>query len=144
MRLVLVFFMVILITLQLSSFELLVIADKQFSENNLTKEEIQSIFLDKKRFINEEKILVMNHKPDHPLRRCFEENILEKTERSLERYWRKAYYQGKRPPKVISSIEMLFLYLNSIHPTIGYSDANATLTEEVRVLYRVECEIKNP
>jgi len=129
----------LLLSMKLFSFELLVIGDKNFPEENLTIEEVRAIFLDKKRFINEKKILVMNHETNHPLRRCFEETILEKTERSLERYWRKAYYQGKRPPKVVSSMEMLFLYLNSIHPTIGYSDVNATLNQEVRVLYRVEC-----
>ena len=129
----------LLFSIKLFSFELLVVGDKNFPENNLTIEEVRAIFLDKKRFINEEKILVMNHETNHSLRKCFEENILEKTERSLERYWRKAYYQGKRPPKVVSSMEMLFLYLNSIHPTIGYSDVNATLNQEVRVLYRVEC-----
>ena len=133
------FLFLILVNMELFSFELLVVGDKNFPENNLTIEEIRAIFLDKKRFINKEKILVMNHETNHPLRQCFEEHVLEKTERSLERYWRKAYYQGKRPPKVVSSMEMLFLYLNSIHPTIGYSDVNATLNQEVRVLYRVEC-----
>ena len=123
----------------LSSKELLVIGDKNFPEENLTVEEIRAIFLDQQRFMGEERILVMNHTLNHPLRQCFEEKILEKRERSLERYWRKAYYQGKRPPKVVSSMEMLFLYLNSIHPTIGYSDVNSTLNQEVRILYRVEC-----
>ena len=129
----------LVLKMDLFAFELLVIGDKNFPKNNLTKKEIQAIFLDKKRFINQEKILVMNHKTNHPLRRCFEEKILEKTEQSLERYWRKAYYQGKRPPKVVSSMKMLFLYLNTIHPTIGYSDVNATLNQEIRVLYRIEC-----
>lgn len=126
--------------LGLFSTELVVIGDKNFPKNNLTKQEIKAIFLDKKRFINESKVLVMNHKYQNPLRLCFEKNILEKSKRSLEKYWRKAYYQGKRPPKIISSNEMLFLYLESVQPSIGYSDLNATFDKEVKVLYRVECE----
>jgi len=129
----------ILFVLGLSSRELVVVGDKNFHESNLTRFEIKSIFLNKKRFINNEKILVMNHPVNHPLRLCFEKEILGKTERVLERYWRKAYYQGKRPPKVISSTKMLFLYLDSVHPAIGYSDFNATLDTNLTILYRVSC-----
>ena len=131
--------LLIFIMLELCSIELVVVGDKNFPENNLTKQQIKAIFLNKKRFIGESKILVMNHECNHILRICFEKNILEKSERSLERYWRKAYYQGKRPPKIISSNEMLFLYLQSVQPSIGYVDFNATFNKEVKVLYRVEC-----
>jgi len=132
--------LLIFIMLELCSIELVVIGDKNFSENNLTIQQIRAIFLDKKHFIKEEKILVMNHKANHPLRQCFEKEILKKTKRSLERYWQKAYYLGKRPPKIISSTNMLFLYLDTVHPAIGYSDLNATFDREVKILYRVECE----
>ncbi len=128
-----------LLIIELYSVELVVIGDKNFPESNLTRLEIKAIFLAKKRFIKEQKLLVMNHKANHPMRQCFEKNILEKQEKSLERYWRKAYYQGKHPPKIISSTKMLFLYLDTIHPTIGYSDFNSSIDQEVTILYRVEC-----
>jgi len=120
--------------------ELLVVGNSSFPEQNLTLEEIASIFLKKKRFINDEKILVMNFEANNPARQCFEKNILQKSRASLERYWRKAYYQGKKPPKVITSPEMLFSYLEYISPSIGYVDANATLENNVTILYRIGCE----
>jgi hypothetical protein len=129
-----------LFILGLSSRELVVVGDKNFPEKNLTRSEIKAIFLNKKRFIQDQKILVMNHHVNHPLRLCFEKEILGKTERILERYWRKAYYQGKRPPKVVSSTKMLFLYLDSVHPAIGYSDLNATLNTELIILYQISCK----
>jgi len=119
--------------------ELVVVGDENFPEDNLTKEEIKSIFLDKKRFIDGEKVLAMNYRYKHPMRLCFERTILEKSERSLERYWRKAYYNGKRPPKVVTSVEMLFSYFENVHPTIGYVDANESLDKNLKVLYRGEC-----
>jgi len=119
--------------------EILIVGDKNFPKESLTLHEIRAIFLDKKRFVGDKKILVMNHAFNHPLRVCFERNILKKSQQSLERYWRKAYYQGKRPPKIIKSIEMLFAYLDSVTPSIGYSDANTTTSIEVKVLYRTEC-----
>ncbi len=134
------FISLVLMTGGLFSLELVVVGDKNFPEDNLTKETIKAIFLDKKRFIGESKVLVMNHKHEKPLRICFEKNILEKSKKSLERYWRKAYYQGKHPPKIISSNEMLFLYLQSVQPSIGYVEFNATLDKELKVLYRIGCE----
>jgi len=120
--------------------ELLVVGNNSFPEQNLTIEEIASIFLNKKRFIHNEKILVMNFEANTPIRECFEKNILQKSRTSLERYWRKAYYQGKKPPKVITSIPMLFSYLEYISPSIGYVDTNATLENNVTILYHIECE----
>jgi len=129
-----------LILLELFSSELAVIGDKNFPTTNLTVQEIRAFFLGKKRYIGNSKILVMNHESKSPLRMCFEKNILEKTKRSLERYWRKAYYQGKRPPKIVSSTNMLFSYFYYVHPSIGYCDVNATVNQEVMILYRVQCE----
>jgi len=119
--------------------ELVVVGDENFPVEKLTKEEIKSIFLDKKRFIDGKKVLAMNYEYNHPLRLCFERTILEKSERRLERYWRKAYYNGKRPPKVVTSIEMLLSYFENVHPTIGYVDANETIDKGLKVLYKGEC-----
>jgi len=130
----------IFMTLTIYSRDLLVIGNQDFPENNLTIQEIRAIFLDKKRFIQEEKILVMNYAFQDPLRQCFEKNILEKRERTLERYWRRAYYFGKRPPKIVSSVEMLFSYLQRVHPSIGYCDSNVIENRKVRILYRIGCD----
>lgn len=134
----LLFFILFLITLTWGQ-KLIVVGDKDFSENNLTQQEVKAIYLDKKRFIGGEKILAMNYEFHHPLRLCFEKNILEKSERSLERYWRKAYYKGKRPPKVVTSVEMLFSYFENIHPSIGYVDENETLTKDIKIFFQVDC-----
>ena len=119
--------------------EIVVIGDKNFPKDSLTIQEIRAIFLDKKHFIGEQKVLAMNYKFNHPLRLCFERNILNKGERSLERYWRKAYYKGRRPPKIIKSKSMLFAYFDCVHPSIGYSDFNSTIGKNMKILYRVEC-----
>ncbi|CAA6815768.1 MAG: Unknown protein [uncultured Sulfurovum sp.] len=123
----------------LSAQELVVVADKNFKEE-LTVEEIKDIFLSKKRFVDEKRILVMNHEFDDPLRKCFEKNILKKSRRSLERYWQKAHYKGKRPPKIVKSTEMLLSYMEKIEPSIGYVDANESAIKDLKILYRGTCE----
>jgi hypothetical protein len=119
--------------------ELVIVGDKDFHDSNLTQQEVKAIFLDKKRFIEGKKVLAMNHKYNHPLRLCFERNILEKSERSLEKYWRKAYYKGKRPPKVVTSVAMLFSYFENVHPSIGYVDGNETLSDDIRIFFKADC-----
>ena len=119
--------------------ELIVVGNKNFPEQNLSLEKIQSIFLSKKRFIAGEKVLVMNFEANNPLRKCFEESILKKSQASLERYWRKAYYKGKRPPKVVKSLEMLFSFFEKVNPSIGYIEASDIKDKNVSILYRKEC-----
>jgi hypothetical protein len=133
------FFLVLLSSIVLVAQEILILGDKNFPEDKLSKEEVRAIFLDKKHFLGGEKVLAMNYTFNHPLRLCLERTILEKSERSLERYWRKAYYNGKRPPKVVTSVEMLFSYFENVHPTIGYVDANETIDKGLKVLYKGEC-----
>ena len=72
-------FILSLLIIELYSVELVVIGDKNFPETNLTRLEIKAIFLAKKRFIKEQKLLVMNHKANHPMRQCFEKKYFEKT-----------------------------------------------------------------
>ncbi len=132
-------FISIFLSFRMLAQEIVVVGDKNFPKESLSKEDIRAIFLDKKRFIGEEKLLVMNHTYNDPLRLCFEEVILEKSKHSLERYWRKAYYNGKRPPKVVSSTAMLLSYFENVHPTIGYMDTNESAIKGLKVLYREEC-----
>lgn len=120
--------------------ELVVVGNSNFPKQSLSLQEVQSIFLSKKRFIDGKRVLAMNFEVNSSLRNCFEKYILQKSQASLERYWRKAYYQGKRPPKIVTSKKMLFLYLKTVQPSIGYVDSNATYSIEVKVLYRIRCE----
>lgn len=128
------------LSLLLTSQELIVVGNNTFPLKSLSKEEIKDFYLSKHRFIEEEKILVMNFGNSNDLRTCFEKNILEKSKRSLERYWRRAYYKGKRPPKVVKSNEMLFSYLEAVAPSLGYCDANISLEHNVTVLFRIGCD----
>ena len=132
--------LLMLFILPIFSTELVIIANKDFPKSSLTQDEIQDFFLDKRHFIIGKKVLVMNFELSSSLRSCFERHVLKKSKRSLKRYWRKAYYQGKRPPKIIQSIEMLFSYLDKVAPSIGYSDSSDTVDENVTVLYKVTCD----
>ena len=132
--------LVIVLLLQLLyAREIVIIADKNFPKTYLNKKEIKAFFLDKVHFVNGKRVLVMNRKYGEPVRMCFEKLILHKNKSALERYWQKAYYQGKKPPKIVESTQMLFAYLKNITPSIGYADNVELLSHKVKILYRAEC-----
>jgi len=133
------FLMTFMVFLQAKT-ALMVVGDKSFKDENLSLEEVKEIFLAKKRFLKGKKILVMNYEHDHSLRHCFEKNVLKKSSRSLERYWQRVYYRGKRPPKVVKSKAMLVSYMQEIQPSIGYLEKGEELPEYMVNLVELECE----
>lgn len=130
----------VLFILSVESKELVIIGDKSFQDKNITLQEIKDIFLAKKHFLDGKKILVMNYEHDSQLRKCFEKMVLKKSSRSIERYWQKAYYRGKRPPKIIKSTTMLLSYMQEVQPSIGYVDKNETMPTYAITLFEIECQ----
>ncbi|HHD75972.1 MAG TPA: hypothetical protein ENK95_03990 [Campylobacterales bacterium] len=130
----------LLFILSLEAKELVIIGDKSFKDKNITLQEVKDFFLAKKRFLEGKKILVMNYEHDNLLRECFETMVLKKSSRSIERYWQKAYYQGKRPPKIVTSKEMLLTYMQVVQPSIGYVDKGKELPAYTLILFEIKCQ----
>ncbi len=129
----------LIFTLMLPAKELCIVASKSFPLNHISRTTLKAIFLDKKHLIRGEKILPINYNFHHPLRKCFEKNILRKSRRSLERYWLRAHYNGKRPPKVVSSSATLLEYLQKVPGAIGYIDTKSSHNPALKILLRVPC-----
>lgn len=125
--------------ISLFSRELIIIGDKAFPVNTLSVQEIKSFFLNKKSFIENQKVLVINYEYNNNLRNCFEKIILNKNKKSLEKYWRKAYYKGLKPPKIVKSTTMLYAYFKEVTPSIGYINAKDIKEKNMKILYRSEC-----
>jgi len=119
--------------------DITVIAHQNFPKNHLNAKTIKAIYLDKKRFIADKKILPINYAFDNVLRECFERGILKKSRYGLESYWRSAHYKGKTPPKVVKSQKMLFQYVENVDMAIGYIDTNFPRDNEFKVLYKGRC-----
>jgi ABC-type phosphate transport system substrate-binding protein len=129
----------LLLSILMNGKEIVVVVDKNFPLDRLAQEEIKSFFLNKKSFIKKRKVLVMNHEYNSEIRTCFEKVILHKTKKSLERYWRKAYYKGYRPPKVVKSTDMLLSYLQHVSPSIGYLERDKLDNKQLKILYTGKC-----
>ncbi len=119
--------------------DITVIAHNNFPKDHLNAKMIKAIFLDKKRFIADKKLLPINYPFDDVLRECFERSILKKSRYSLESYWRSAHYKGKSPPKVVKSKEMLFKYIENVDMAIGYIDTKSLQDTNFKILYKGHC-----
>jgi len=135
-----IIWILLIFTLFLPAKELCIVASKTFPVNHISRTTLKAIFLDKKHLIKGEKILPINYNFHHPLRKCFEKSILRKNKRALERYWLKAHYNGKRPPKVVGSSATLLEYLQKVPGTIGYVDTNSTHSPALKILLRIPCD----
>ncbi len=119
--------------------EIAVIVHKDFPKEHLSVKTIQAIYLKKRRFIADKKLLPINYPFDNALRECFEKRILKKSRHALERYWRRAHYQGKNPPKVLASEQMLLQYMENIEMVIGYVEINPPQNSPFKVVYKAVC-----
>jgi len=118
---------------------LLVITNRNFPTDHVTPKELKAIYLDKKHLIKQQKLLPINYESNHPLRHCFEKQVLKKNRRALERYWLTAHYHGKQPPKVVKSKSMLLAYIKSVNGAIGYIDDNTSLPDDIKIVMKLEC-----
>ncbi len=119
--------------------DIMVIAHKNFPKEHLNVKTIKAIYLDKKRFVADKKILPINYPFDNVLRECFERGVLKKNRYSLESYWRSAHYKGKLPPKVVKSKKMLFKYVENVDMAIGYIDTKFPRDNAFKILYKGRC-----
>jgi len=131
-------FFLIFLQISLSSQTLYIIANKNFPQEKITKNEVKAIYLDQKRYIQGNKLLPLNLTLDNPLREIFEKNMLQKSRKHLERYWIKAHYKGHRPPKVLKSKDAMLSFVKCIDRAIGYTDDNLSQQTDIKILLKLD------
>ncbi len=128
-----------LLIYNLNARDILVIANRDFPIEKISANKLKMIFLNKKHYIKQIKILPINYSLDNQLRCCFEKIILKKSRRSLQHYWLDAHYHGRRPPKVVKSKKALLEYLQNIPGSVGYVDSNIKLDKKYKILFKIKC-----
>jgi len=114
--------------------EYAVVVDKKNQITQLSSQHIRDVFLARKQFIGENKVIPINLDLNSPLRLIFEEKFLELNREKLNRYWVKKHFQGVSPPYTQSSIESLKVLIKKVNGAIGYIP-QTHLDSDLRVLY---------
>jgi len=111
-----------------------VIMNTHATIKNLSAKEIKNIFLMKKHFINDMKLIPVNSAASLEIRARFEQDILHKNRNKLNKYWVKKHFQGIQPPVVQASMNAVKLFVKNVDGAIGYISIRL-LDSDVKVLY---------
>ncbi len=117
--------------------KLVLIANKNFPVDHLTKNQVKQIYLKRITLINGVSIVPINYIAQNRLRKKFEKKILRLSPKKLKRYWMKEHYLGKRPPIVQSSIKSAIIFVRKVDGAIAYIPYSK-LPLDVVVLYKEE------
>ncbi len=102
----------------------------------LSAHTIAALYLDKRRSLKGYRVVLLNLPLDHPIRRSFEERVLHKSRRELQRYWLRAHFRGHQPPKVLKSQEAAARYVEHIPHAIGYMKESIAREHGLKIVYR--------
>jgi len=119
--------------------EILIIGNKSLPVDHLSKHEVKLIYLKKKLFIKNIKLVPVNLSPFNPLRKKFNKYILKMDNEQLNLYWNKMYFYGIDPPVVLSSQRSVVEFVSKIKGGIGYITPKY-LNKKVKVLLVIEVE----
>ncbi len=117
--------------------EILIIGNKNIPVNHLSLHEVKLIYLKKKLFIKNIKVVPVNLSPFNPLRKTFNRYILRMDDEQLILYWNTMYFNGIDPPVVLSSQRAVVEFVSKVKGGIGYITPKY-LNGKVKVLLRVK------
>ena len=100
----------------------------------LTKKDVRMIYLKKRRFWDDMKLVALNLPPQNSLRKSFENNILNMDAEQLDKYWIKEHYKGYRPPYRVESVDSMILFIKKVEGAIGYIPIDK-LDNDLKVIY---------
>jgi len=127
--------LLLLSLLVLKAEQWVVIGHGSLPKSRLDADHVRALYLGKKHYLDDQRIKPLNLKPEDPLRQAFEAKILHLDREEIHAYWIKQHYLGMRPPKVLSSIEVLLRYVEKVEGTIGYVPLSAIGKHHVYVWY---------
>ena len=112
-----------------------VIGHGALPKERLDAEHVRALYLGKKHYLDDQRIKPLNLKSTDPLRQRFESNVLHLNREEIHAYWIKQHYLGKRPPKVLNSVEAVLRYVERVEGTLGYVPLSAIGKHDVYVWY---------
>lgn len=126
-----VFFAAVALTAQ----EWALIANPASGLKEMDVRQIREIYLGKQHFAAGVRLIPLQLYAESPLRRQFEEEVLNMSREALREWWIRRHYLGQRPPKVMASAEAVVAFVRQVEGAIGYVPYLLAEDENVTVLY---------
>ena len=124
----------ITISIMLNAEKLVLVTHSGSPINKLTQVQVRMIYLKKKRFWSEMKLVALNLPPQNLLRKTFEHEIINMNSTQLDNYWIKQHYKGYRPPYRVESVESMILFIKKVEGAIGYIPISK-VDQDLKVIY---------
>ncbi|BAF72022.1 hypothetical protein [Sulfurovum sp. NBC37-1] len=130
-------FAFLLLSVAVSADDLLVVTNASNDINTVTPFQLRQVYLGKRRFWKEMKLLPLNLPPQNKLRKKFEKNVLHMSPSALDAYWMKEHYLGHRPPYRVESVESMIRFVKKVKGAIGYIPERKAV-KGIKVIYRIK------
>jgi len=125
----------IILLIQLSAAKYGVVVTSQKSEVEIpTLRQLRDVFLMKRHYVGDTKVLPINMLLASTLRQRFEKNVLKISRERLNKYWIKQHFQGISPPITQASARSVKLFIKNVEGAIGYLPLSL-VDDDMRVLY---------
>lgn len=97
-----------------------VVVSKNSQVDSMDTSKVRDVFLKKRSFEGNKKMIPVNLIGDQQVRKVFEENILNMKRDELNRYWVQNHFQGISPPVTQASLLSLKRFVEKVDGAIGY------------------------
>jgi len=134
MKVLIIILTTIMFTTSLFSAKYAVVISSKSNLEKLSTRQIRDIYLMKRNFVGNQKVLPLNVLASLPLREVFENNVIRMNREKLNDYWIKKHFQGISPPITQSSAKSIKLFIDNVDGAIGYVPLNI-IDSSLKVLY---------
>lgn len=124
----------IILSILLNADKFVLVTDSKSPIDKLTHEQVRMIYLKKRRFWGEMKLVALNLPPQNFLRKTFENEMLNMNSAQLDSYWMKQHYKGNRPPYRVETVDSMILFIKKVQGAIGYIP-KSKLDKDLKVIY---------
>lgn len=111
-----------------------VIVSKKVPFSALTSQQIRDIFLLKRHWVGDQKVIPVNLVGQDESRSRFEATVLEMDRNRLNSYWIRQHFQGLTPPLTQPSFESIKLFVQNVEGAIGYIPSQS-VDNSIKVVY---------
>lgn len=102
--------------------------------NKLSKRMIKKIYLKKRLFYKNQKLLPINLLAHNKIRMAFERSVLRMDREDINNYWIEQHYHGISPPITQKSYRSVNEFIKNVKGSIGYLNKR-NINKKMKVLY---------
>jgi ABC-type phosphate transport system substrate-binding protein len=111
-----------------------VIVSSDLPFNKVNSSDLKNIFLLKRKYIDDQKVIPINLLSNNKVRLHFEKNIIKMSRKKLNKFWVKQHFRGVSPPTTQASFKSVLEFVANVPGAIGYIPSSL-VNQKVKVIY---------